>query len=237
MALSAILGIVSCLIAGVFALFSSWKDWKKDTKVVRSIKISLSVALIIISGLIIISSESEKTENDSKTATVGILRPERTTLISSDGSVFSKIKLKWGPNSGLWQVGKVNLGNALSIEQENGKIKLSAKIRNDKGIQIAELTDNEWSLNPNQIYDRNFNDKSLEIIDLNGNVILQVLYENDIIQLQCVLYDENGGGIAFWCDNTGAKSVMGNIASSLPIPIERMFLYPSKLHLGKEIQK
>jgi hypothetical protein len=47
-------------------------------------------------------------------------------------------------------------------------------IQNDLGELIAELRNNEWQLNKDLIFDRNYSDFAVEVRDRSGKVVLHV---------------------------------------------------------------
>ena len=72
----------------------------------------------------------------------------------------------------------------LSVALSGKKLFVSAEIRNENVDLVAELKDNnEWALNKNEDYDRNYNDQSLEVRDNPGDVVLQVVDFGDTINL------------------------------------------------------
>lgn len=84
----------------------------------------------------------------------------------------------------------------LTIWVDKGKMKLSTKIRDKNGDIIAEILSNEWKIKPDKRWDRNYNEKALEVKDAKGDIVLQVVMEKDYIQFAAKMYSRKGDGFA-----------------------------------------
>ncbi len=140
----------------------------------------------------------------------------------------------------------------ISVHKFNDKLFVSAVIRNTKGEIVARLDDNEWQLNSKNYYDRNFNQKAIEVVDHSGNVVLQVVDLGDIIHFAGIFHRKDGTPFALIpVGEFGALMKVGVedrfvILSSayvyrnpnIPAPkfrnpkITPIFEYPSVDHLG-----
>ena len=123
----------------------------------------------------------------------------------------------------------------LTISKEKGQLKISTMIRSHDGL-VAELVNNDWKINPQESFDRNYNKNALEVRDKDGDVVLQVKLLNDRIQFQGKFYDEKGNGVAFvgrkeW--NGSMIEMTGPNHPKLDSTIEPIFKYPSGLHMGE----
>jgi hypothetical protein len=128
--------------------------------------------------------------------------------------------------------------NSLKLWIENNEIKVSTLIRNEKGELIGELEANQWMLNKDKRLDRNFDNKSVEILDNEGQVVLQLYYDGEKANFQGVIRDENGSGVLFVIDelvNTSNIIVLAK-GEKAPKKIKRMFRYPSDLHKGEKVK-
>ena len=117
------------------------------------------------------------------------------------------------------------------------QILVSVKLKNAKGELIAEIRNNEWTLQPKpQIFDRNYTNSILEVRDANtGRVALQVVDLGESIHLSG----------AFICSHTGWTFTFGpaqdgsGIIEVRPPGAPVHFLippvcqYPSELHFGQ----
>lgn len=125
----------------------------------------------------------------------------------------------------------------LIIEQVNGRLAVSIRIRGADGKMIAEINRNEWTVRPEHTWDRNFNGNALEVKDASGDIVLQVVLLPDRIKLQAAWYDDYG---KFWelvsspdPQRPGALVLVNRPDSSYAIPITPIFRYPSALHPGE----
>lgn len=122
---------------------------------------------------------------------------------------------------------------------EKDRVYVSADIRDQTGRIVAIIKDNEWQVNQNNIFDRNYTRNSLEVIDQKGRVVLQVVLVNDTIQVQARFYDAKGRVYTI----IGDPQMRGGAISFGPpgsvyaaIHIQPMFRYPSEEHFGEILQ-
>lgn len=142
----------------------------------------------------------------------------------------------------------------ISFHKYNDKLYISAIIRNTEGEIVAKLDENEWQLNLDKYYDRNFNHKALEIIDHFGKVVLQVVDFGDIIYFAGEINRKDGSCFALIpIGEYGSVMVIGvgnhkktillkstyasqhpKISNNIPtdLKITPIFEYPSDKHLG-----
>ncbi len=137
--------------------------------------------------------------------------------------------------------------DGLDIWIDSNELKVSALIRDKSGGIITKLEANEWQVNPNKIFDRNFDDKGVEVINNEGDVILQVDVkgyeklpdgsEAVVVKFKGVFTHADGwrfilGGY----ENT--TIFMQTIAPSLSeqrVLFDKIFKYPSELHPGERL--
>ncbi len=120
-------------------------------------------------------------------------------------------------------------GNVLKIESEDGEMKVSTTLRDSDGSVVAELINNEWQVNHNGSFDRNYTKDALEVRDKSGDVVLQLKLVEDRVQLQGKFYDGREGGLAIY--QRGSSGVIGPLGPDVP-RIGPLLMYPSALHLG-----
>jgi hypothetical protein len=126
--------------------------------------------------------------------------------------------------------------NQLIIETDNEGIKVSITIRDRFGKIVAELARNEWKINPNASWDRNYSANALEVKDDRGDIVLQVRLVGNRVQLQAKFYDSTGRGIAIGqTDEPAPGGVMefSKPGDALKLHIEPLFKYPSDLHFSE----
>jgi hypothetical protein len=229
------LSILVPLLTASLTVLNSWKNWKKDKKRTRTIKLSIAISCGIIACLIAILNFNQAQKTIQLKANSGTLPTPRNTLLSANGSLFPGVTLKFGPNAFPIVASQINLNGGVEIYEENGNIKLNARIRDKSGQLIAEIIDNEWTLNHNYMFDRNYSNNALEVINNYGNVVLQLQYISNVILFQGVVFNDQGKCVAFWEGNDGrGQAVMyGSVETNFTVPIKRIFKYPSWEHLGK----
>jgi len=137
-------------------------------------------------------------------------------MLSKDGVVFSE--------------GEDPL---LAIRSANGKLLVTARIRDANGALIAEMNDNEWKHQQRPaIFDRNYTQDVLEIRDSTGQVVLQVANVGNTIDVSAIFHCRSG-----WTYKVGR--LPGGSGVELRPPGERLRTdiapicsYPSESHLG-----
>jgi hypothetical protein len=175
-----------------------------------------------------LSDKKENAIEKEKAATSGILKTKESTsrpemIISAGGARF------FIPNGALFTEGSDPL---VWLTNRNGQIKVSANIRNEKGELIAELRDNEWKLNKDQIFDRNCTDYAIEVREKSGRVVLQVANLGEEIYFAGILRCSNGRTLTVANTEQGPEFEILNPQVTSHLKIEPIFDYPSESHFG-----
>lgn len=122
----------------------------------------------------------------------------------------------------------------LSIRIEGGKLMVSATIRDAAGNLVAELTDNEWRLNVNNFFDRNYRSDLLEVRDQSGRVVLQVVDLGQVIHFAGIIHCRSGWSYALIpAGDSGAYMEIRPPGEPTERSIEPICRYPSQEHLGE----
>jgi hypothetical protein len=184
-------------------------------------------------------------EKEARAAYSGVLRPNPSSLFSAPQHIWPKLEfgdsgailMFAGPEgSPLFRFAEES---SLTIVREEGHVKVSILIRDQSGNAVAELVKNEWKINPQNSWDRNYSQDALEVKDSGGDIVLQVRALADRVQFQAKLYDSSGHGIGFgkirgpdgkW---GGAMELTDPAHPKLTLRIEPLFTYPSDQHLGE----
>ena len=122
----------------------------------------------------------------------------------------------------------------LSIRQVQGRLLVNAEIRDDHGVVIAEMKDNEWKhQQAPAIFDRNYTQDVLEIKDNSGKVALQVANLGRTIAVAAIFHCPNGwtymaGPVEGGNSEIELRPPSQPLTSNIPAICE----YPSDLHLG-----
>ncbi len=117
------------------------------------------------------------------------------------------------------------------LKLQDEKLLVSANFRDEKGDLIAELRENEWKLNKELIFDRNYNESALEVRGQNGEVVLQVVNCGTVISFAGSLRCSNGRLVTLTSNESG-KGVW-DFYSPPRYKIKTIFEYPSDTHFGK----
>ena len=205
--------------------------------------IALGLALAAIGGFGAYHfGQKAQKEKDAKSTYSGVLKPARKVLLSAQTKVFPE--MEFGDSGTVFVFAgpqgmpllKFAEDNHLTITTDKDGIKVSTIIRDIRGKVVAELIENEWKVNPNDSWDRNYSRNALEVKDDRGDVVLQARLVENRVQLQAKFYDSAGNGIGIGKGlgpEGGGIMQMGSSEHPLTMRIEPLFKYPSDLHLGE----
>jgi hypothetical protein len=252
-------GIIGILLALITAITLLWhvdriSQFFKKHQMLTAI---LAIGFFVLSvGLILQQDQDKKAasmEGTLEPISIGtldsILRMvglEDTILFSTKDNIFPTIELGHSGTKFVWMGPEgtpmfvLPEDQYIILSKERGQVKLSAKIRGKDGV-VAEIVDNEWKVNPQNAFERNYNESALEIKDHptldnpQGEIILQIILLKDRIQFQGIFYNEHGGWSAFF----GAPGLDFEPSRnrSRPDTIKPIFMYPSIKFLGKSVEK
>lgn len=169
------------------------------------------------------------------------IKQERYTLYA--GKITGKEKLEYpaikiGTSTLEWTVKEgepiICIGNdPIIIWLENSKLNISALIRNEEGKITAKIDANQWTINPNLVFDRNFDKRAVEVIDEKGDVVLQAIMEEDGVSFAGIFYRDDGWRIAIGENVFELKPPRVELETKF----KPIFKYPSTLHPGDRIEK
>lgn len=228
-----ILLIIVALAVALIGLYKkdSWPIWA-----------SLTVSGLLIAGAIIQTViEIRASKEEAKTKHVGIIKPTSKVLFSARKNTVRNLEL--GDGGAILAFNgpqgaplfKIFGENALTIISDGGMLKVSTIIRNRTGAVVAELINNEWKVNKNNTFDRNYSKDAIEVKDDTGDIVLQVRLLDDRIQFQGKFYDSHGNGFGLGKHPSGKGGIIVRCTLSDPgldLKIEPIFKYPSDNHIG-----
>lgn len=222
--------VFSSLIAIFGVIFNHLKN-EKHRKWLSILIILFLIANVIVGGIITYKENKGKLYSSSSGSLSGKL---------TDKTILNPI-IMFGNTSMMLEGGLDNrrlMGIPLDIWIKDGELKVSTTLRDENGDILAVLVANEWKVS-NSIFDKNFDENALEIIDKKGNVVLQLEFDGNYIRLAGIFYKEDGEGI-YIGPNKYEKGIL--IISGLPknpmgknISIKNIFKYPAELHPGERI--
>ncbi|HEY2546680.1 MAG TPA: hypothetical protein VGI46_11490 [Candidatus Acidoferrum sp.] len=142
--------------------------------------------------------------------------------------------------------GKFARNAGLRIERGNHGMEISTPVLDRSGKRIANIDRNHWTVVAQpEIWDKNYTDNALEIKDSRGEVVLQLRFLPDRLQIAAEWRDQFGRGQEWAkCSAPGKPPSAcvipwGNARTELQNeqPIEPIFKYPSSEHLGELVKK
>jgi hypothetical protein len=117
----------------------------------------------------------------------------------------------------------------IQIRSIDGKLSISAWINDAKGNMSAHIVDNNWEVNPDNFFDRNFSNYAVEVVDKDLVPVLQVeIKSGNYVYIGGLFYYESG-------------KILVTPRGYFPDPseemfneeVETLFVYPSDKHLGQ----
>ena len=143
---------------------------------------------------------------------------------------------------GAMQMGEFANNVGFRIEQGKHGIELSTPLLDRSGRKIAEIEKNHWTVIPQPgIWDKNYTQNSLEILDSREQVVLQIRFLSDRIQIAAEWRDQFGRGQEWSkCANSNQACISpwGSPQTELQneVVIQPIFKYPSSEYLGEFVK-
>jgi len=231
--------IAIAILAAIGALLS----WFKPGRPIKWVTY-LCVAIIIVTAIFEVISQISERKEKAKAQFTGVLRPKSKVLLSSEPGNLPKIEIadtgstvEIGSGTNREFFYRLLKDNNFKLEAEKGQLKVTLLIRDRTGNAVAEIIGNEWKVNPNSSFDRNYSKNALEIKDLTGEIILQIRLIEDRIQLQGKFYHSDGSGVEIGIlgidkNYPGGIHFLGSDTLS-ELKVQPIFVYPSNQHLGE----
>ena len=224
------------MVLAIIELFRGQSD-RKIRKRTRYIILLFLVLIFLVNVDIVYQSyESEKMAKlsgkiDGKLTNKNIVYPTvnfgGAKFVLQGGSNVLPFSYKNGPL----------IDDPLDVWIENGELKISTNIRDESRNIIATLDSNEWQVNRNNYFDRNYDKKAVEVINNKGEVVLQAEFTGEYVNFAGVFYREDGWKVAVGPapDGDGGLFEIRPPNESLQYKFERLFRYPSDEHFGERI--
>lgn len=119
---------------------------------------------------------------------------------------------------------------------KDGNLLVSCTVRDLDGKIVANMINNEWEINPNNFFKRNYDENGLEVIDQDGITKLQIDFIDDsILKIGGVIIDSHE--VHFISDETVISTDLRLIKKDEIIKGSdsnpNMFIYPSDKNFGK----
>jgi hypothetical protein len=174
----------------------------------------------------------------------GICYTPPIPIIEIGGDSGSKIVYVGAENS--VDFGKFARDCGLRIETGKHGMEISTPVLDRSAKKIANIDKNHWTVIPQPgIWDKNYTDNALEIKDSRGEVVLQLKYLPDRLQIAAEWRDQFGRGQEWTkCPSPdkrtgGCVIPWGSPQTELQneVVIEPIFRYPSKEYFGEFVDK
>jgi len=121
----------------------------------------------------------------------------------------------------------------IQIRFKDKKVFISAEIKNEEGVTIAKIKDNQWVVNEDKMiaYDRNYNDYAFEVINSDLVPVLQVIVQGqNRIYIGGLFYFPKGKMLA-----TPNGIIYNPSSEQIDKYIKPIFRYPSDKYLGQMV--
>lgn len=126
----------------------------------------------------------------------------------------------------------INVGGfdyPIQIRYIAGKLSISAWINDAKGNMVAHIVDNNWEVNPDNFFDRNFSNYAVEVVDKNLVPMLQVeIKSGNYVYIGGLFYYDSGKILV-----TPKGYFINPSEKMIEEGVEPLFVYPSDKHLGQ----
>lgn len=250
----------SPIIGAILFLIAKHKTKQKDTVDKERQKTSLWVyikwiapvlgaVIYLIVNLKINSIENKiQIQYENKNATEGIISNKFGKPYKSKNILFfifgtNSIEFNYEDKDlnkvdGYWQpfIPVFNDSTGLTIKISSEGLSVSALFRGLDGKIIAEINNNEWEINPNNYYKRNYDKKGIEVIDNYGVPVMQLdfigkdsIFFGGAYRTESRLYILGDNGVTSY-----NADKMPSIDQYLKLGdnIKKIFKYPSDKNFG-----
>ncbi len=123
----------------------------------------------------------------------------------------------------------------MAIKIHDGRLLVTAWFNDRSGNMIAKIIDNEWKINPDNYFDRNFDNNGFEVVDQNKIPVLQVHIAdgNKILIGGVFYYPETRLVMPFDGQSDISKKPARYDMKTLKEKMKPLFEYPSDKQIGK----
>jgi hypothetical protein len=233
------LGWFSCWVICLF-IFNSHKQISRLPKPTRG----AVGALLVIAFCVLFNSRALSMWKEEKAGIFsGVLKVRRSWLSTKPYFPDSDIKVQFGPGGIPIMLPNSDLSpprSKLWVTREGGDLLLTADVRDKHNDLIVRVKDNAWEINPNNSWDHNYTEDSLEVKDRTGRVVLKTAVFDDRLQIEGEWWNEDEVGWRmlrpYPYDKVKRGPVFVKMSPSFDPDepsIREMFLYPSRLHFGE----
>ena len=229
------LNYIIIILIFILAIIELAKDIFFEGKVPSWLIFLIIILLLSVAVTnIYITKQEEEKEKYSKSS--GLISGE----LKNKSIIYPVIKLGganlvWKGQLGepIFLIGK----DPLKVWIEEGQLKISTIIRGRNGNIIAKLDANEWQVtdDPSLKWDRNFDERAVEIINEREEVVLQAQFDGESVQFAGIFYREDGWKVALGPSDIDGGGIIETIPpdEKIAASFEPLFKYPSERHHGE----
>lgn len=236
-------------------------EFWKNVALIAKILTPIAAVTIILAEYKVSKIQQVLAEKDKKkNATTGTLTPDAVAkedvvkekdMIEKMLYVNETVGIYIGENNKIFEGNKNDLKNGFRPLEKNFGVKIpfEVKLKNDTLLVsatfrsldnniVAEIIENEWELNPDNYFKRNYDENAIEIIDNEGIIKVQVEFlDKEKIKISGLFFDGNGiitlGNKMRYDKPLPSKEELISKSNSIP----NIFRYPADLHFGKRVNE
>ncbi len=225
---------------------SSHKDqehWyeRPRLKAVLNVGVMIGVLSLIVTVVIALLQRRVRKATEARSALSGEFKPaEDPCSPHALRLLFAGNEMTVGKVRGEGRIPIVGLFGAIELAFKEGSVLVSAKVVSPDGRITASIKDNEWQVNPNNHFDRNYDKSALEVRDAQSGVaVLQVEFlDKATLRLAGLFGDGDGYTCVTDSGSQGIPDPNGMVARASKTrdalrDLEFIFRYPSDRHLGE----
>lgn len=244
-----LIGWIIIIMGVLLLLYQVIERWKDKEKKCNKFLFVITLILIVLGTYMKFYEARQADIKQKQAATSGELSqksqesPKRGVTVTCGGNTL------YLSGDRIWSGEYFNLGELtglfppLNVKITEDKLYISMEIFDFDGMVIAIIHDNEWDLNRNNYFQRNYDDFALEVIGVDNIPYLQIeLAGNYEIKLGGVFITK--GKVTIVTDSI-LVSLVNEVESNQELKdaieevggISPWFKYPSDMYLGKWAKK
>ncbi len=234
---SIVLAVAVFALGALFNVSRLIRDWKyadRRTRAYRRFTKSM-IGIAIVAGLAFVGLQAKRDwkaqRKEAEETREGRLEAPGRRL-TARLAVGGKSYRLTSPDGVFFKDGEETL---LAVGLDGDQLVVSASFKDDQGRVIAKVIRNEWVVNPNLIFQRNYTRNGVEVIDEKDHVILQVIHMGNAINVEGTLHCSNGRTIQLATNPQTHQSAIILARKGLPplVQFAPMCRYPAGAHLGE----
>lgn len=171
----------------------------------------------------------------------GSLQDGSTMILPAQKNVIPHIVMGGEKFSFEGPMGRILKKMNMEARIDNGHLKFSTTIYGKDRDIVAEISDNEWKINRDSVFDRNYSRSALEVRNTRGDIVLQVHLEGNRLYFQGVLYfaERDLSILIARGEKDGVPCCLIEVqkpGEQFEHSVKPLFRYPSGLYLGEYVK-